>query len=290
MKDTQLQRREASRHGGIWSRFISGLIRRGRGHNSIQRSDCRVEEWPAAIYAIGDVHGCFELLRTMERTIVEDAHSIEGEKWMVLLGDLIDRGPQSANVIDHVMSRPPDGFRRYCVAGNHEVMMLQFLEGAYQDGWLENGGYETLESYGIDRRLLEVRRSKRGLVDLLASHLPDDHMEFIRALPKSITLPDCVFVHSVSEEQPFDEYAYRHNAMMMKLGLDHQPAEHILAVHGHKMVEAPVLENNRLNVDTGAYLTGRLSAARLRGANDITVFEVRQPDQPAIDARLRDLS
>ena len=82
---------------------------------------------PAAIYAIGDVHGCLDLLLRLEAAIVADAETIPGDVWLLLLGDVIDRGPNPAGVIEHLLAPPPARFSRYCLMGNHEDMMLDFL-------------------------------------------------------------------------------------------------------------------------------------------------------------------
>ena len=97
--------------------------------------------WPAAIYAVGDVHGCLEHLLLLEDQIAADGDGIEGEKWLVTLGDHIDRGPNSAEVIEHVMGPAPKGFRRFSLLGNHEVMLLDFFRDPDAHRyWLEEGG------------------------------------------------------------------------------------------------------------------------------------------------------
>src|SRR5687768_13411836 len=85
-------------------------------------------ERPALLYAIGDVHGCLDALKAVEARIVADAAGIPGEKWIVMLGDYVDRGPHSAQVLDHLTARPPAGFSRICLRGNHEEAMLDALE------------------------------------------------------------------------------------------------------------------------------------------------------------------
>jgi serine/threonine protein phosphatase 1 len=152
---------------------------------------------PGTAYAIGDVHGCLSLLKDLEAQIVKDARDREGESWLVLLGDLVDRGPQSAQVLDHVLA-PLPGLRRLCIRGNHEATMLGFLrDPANNTQWLEFGGRETLLSYGIDQKSFakgEVGRS--GLRQILDSYIPAEHIEFLAGLPTLIETPDYVFVHA----------------------------------------------------------------------------------------------
>ena len=105
----------------------SGIIGSDRKSRQPERPRLFLDEMPAAIYAIGDIHGCHRQLKALEEKIVEDAAMIEGEKWLVCLGDYIDRGPASAMVLDHLIARPPAGFRRFCIAGNHEHIAYDFI-------------------------------------------------------------------------------------------------------------------------------------------------------------------
>src|SRR5690606_14958204 len=96
--------------------------------------------WPAAVYAVGDVHGCLDQLVALEALIAGDGRDFQGEKWLVTVGDQVDRGPNSAGTIAHVMGPAPDGFRRFALIGNHEQMMLDFLENpAAHAYWLDQG-------------------------------------------------------------------------------------------------------------------------------------------------------
>src|SRR5882757_6086867 len=107
------------------------------------------------VYAIGDVHGCYKELRSLEQKILLDALPLRERKIIVMLGDYIDRGPQSARVLDHLLAPPPKGFLRVCLAGNHEVAMLNYLDGHLSRArWLAVGGLETLFSYGVDANRL----------------------------------------------------------------------------------------------------------------------------------------
>src|SRR6266566_5297782 len=92
------------------------------------RTRLKFDEWPAAIYAIGDVHGCIDQLLALEQRIIDDGAGFAGEKWIVTLGDYIDRGPSSGAVLDHIASPPPAGFKRFALIGNHEQLLLDFLD------------------------------------------------------------------------------------------------------------------------------------------------------------------
>src|SRR5882757_1141637 len=113
------------------------------------------------VYAIGDVHGCYKELRSLEQKILLDALPLRERKIIIMLGDYVDRGPQSARVLDHLLAPPPRGFLRVCLAGNHEIAMLNYLDGTLsRDPWLSVGGLQTLFSYGVDpTRLTDLHGS-----------------------------------------------------------------------------------------------------------------------------------
>lgn len=235
-----------------------------------------VTQQPAVIYAIGDLHGHLKLLQALEALIVEDAIAIPGEKWIVMLGDYVDRGPDSAQVIDHLLDPPPAGFVRHCIAGNHEAEMVAFMRSPRADSpWLEFGGRETLHSYGIsDERIAGGRRM---LQQLVASHVPDEHLEFVANLPVMIETPDFVFVHAgirpgiaTANQALQDLLWYRDDFAATYDGLGKT------VVHGHTMREAVLVSPHRIGVDTGAFLTGRLSAVKLTADGSVTVIDVHQ--------------
>ena len=102
-------------------------------------------------YAIGDVHGRADKLRELEGLVRADAaRRAAARRVVVLLGDYVDRGPSSREVLEHLCAPPPDGLERVCLAGNHEWLMLAFLDDPGEAGpWLANGGAATLASYGV---------------------------------------------------------------------------------------------------------------------------------------------
>lgn len=225
-----------------------------------------IEGNPAAIYAIGDVHGCLDLLLAMESLIVADAAEIEGERWIVMLGDVVDRGERSAQVIDHLLEPPPTGLRRLNLMGNHEAMMLDFIRRpSPSSAWLEFGGRETLLSYGVPfEALMHGRFTAREARRIVDSYVPSDHIEFLEQLPVMIEAANAIFVHAgirpdvgLSEQSDFDLIGYRDNfeATYEDLGR--------VVVHGHTIREAPLVSPGRIAIDTGAYFTGRLSAVRI---------------------------
>lgn len=224
------------------------------------------ERSPEVIYAIGDVHGRLDLLRGLERRIAEDAATFDGEKWIVLLGDYVGRGPHSAQVIDYLSSSAPFGFRRICIAGNHELMMLEFL--CRRDGgldWLRNGGLEALLSYGLPQKeLFGSKASSSRFWQLIESHVPTEHVTFLEGLPLAIELPYCMFVHAgIRIGRPLAEQTDADLTLSPASFYASDHPHEKLIVHGHRIVDVAGRFGNRVDVDTGAYATGRLSAVRL---------------------------
>jgi len=222
-----------------------------------------IADWPAAIYAIGDIHGCLDELLALEAQILADATAPIGPKLIVTLGDYIDRGPNSAGVIDHLVRPLPDGFSRVALAGNHEEILLNALSGASDDAWLQLGGVETLRSYGIDPDLYRAARSQQKQI-LLQSHFPEHHLAFLNSLAVSLQVQQTVFVHAgIKRDRPMDRQDKTDLLWIRREFLDAEPTDGLMVIHGHTPVEQPELRPGRIGIDTGAYATGRLTAVRL---------------------------
>ncbi|QSY93676.1 serine/threonine protein phosphatase [Rhizobium bangladeshense] len=216
-------------------------------------------------YAIGDIHGRYDLLLKAEEAILRDGARLPGQKLIVTLGDYVDRGPESAQVIDHLMEPPPDGFDRICLAGNHEIAMLDYIDGwlSYDD-WMRMGSAELLKSYGLDPEHLPlVFPSGVQLDAFLRQSLPHTHIDFMRALPIMLDTPDVVFVHAgidpmlpLSAQTEEDLVLIRHRFLESRVPLPK------LVVHGHTPSDEPDIRPRRLNLDTRAFRSGRLTVAR----------------------------
>jgi len=226
---------------------------------------------PAAIYAVGDIHGCHHLMVRLEKAIAADAAGFDGEVWIVYLGDYIDRGPASQLVIDHLMSPAPQGFRRICLAGNHEEIAWDFIRNKnYSNNWLDFGGRETLASYG----LYDVDPHSRSFEQRLATQIPTAHIDFLGSLPSMLVTPGYCFVHAgIDPSLSLGEQSD-------KVLLWSRPTEFpwskatnkFCVVHGHTPVTTPEISLRRINIDLGAYATGKLGAIRIRPANDPSVI------------------
>ncbi|MDE1991850.1 MAG: serine/threonine protein phosphatase [Rhizobiaceae bacterium] len=217
-------------------------------------------------YVIGDVHGRYDLLSALERKIVTDAAGFPGRKLIVMLGDYIDRGPASAQVVSRLMASPPSGFDRICLTGNHELAMLAYADGelALED-WLALGAEATLASYGADINKLRQQYPKPKKLDIfLRTWLPDDHLAFLRRLPILLDTPQALFVHAgIDPEKPIEEQEDDDLVFIRSRFYDSAQPLPKLIVHGHTPVVDPETQGLRLNIDTGAFRSGRLTAARL---------------------------
>ena len=221
-----------------------------------------LRSWPEAVYAVGDVHGCYDLLLQLEAAIVADAASISGDKLIVMVGDYVDRGPRSASVLDHLSGPAPAGFERICLVGNHEAMMLRFAASpSRRNLWLDNGGIETLMSYGMRADDLQ-EASQRSLRTLIDFHLPSEHLEFLRGLALTLSLPGAIFVHAgVRDGVPLAQQT-EHDLLWSRPSPELGHGD-VLVVHGHTPATEPVVTPTRICIDTGAFATGVLSAVRL---------------------------
>ena len=227
--------------------------------------------WPAAVYAIGDVHGCLDQLLELEAQIAADGLGIEGEKWLVTLGDHVDRGPKSREVIEHVMGPAPRGFRRFSLLGNHEAILLDFLNNpAAHAYYLEEGGLETLSSYGISIDYPPLRSARP-----LASLFPPAHMAFLEALPLYLSLPGWLFVHAgIRPGIPLSMQTDDDLIWIRAPFLTSQLTGGLRVVHGHTPGRDIVATPHRIDVDTHCYHTGKLSAVRVKHDGSTKFFSV----------------
>lgn len=216
-------------------------------------------------YAIGDIHGRYDLLAVAETMIAADAQHLQGRKLIVTLGDYVDRGPDSARVINRLMAPPPADFDRICLTGNHETAMLSYLDGEITLAqWLAMGAEATLMSYGLDSHHLGKQYpTPRKLDEFIRSSLPADHIAFLRDLPIMLDTPNVLFVHaginphaSIADQTDQDLVYIRGRFIKSRTPLPK------LVVHGHTQVTAPEARGRRLNLDTGAFHSGKLTVAR----------------------------
>ena len=221
------------------------------------------------IYAIGDIHGRCDLLRELHRAIGADVQGCAAQRRvMVYVGDYIDRGADSKSVIELILSRPLAGFETVCLAGNHEAMMLAFLDDvAVAAQWFSNGGSETLSSYGIDPSA--ALRGGGGAAEMqrdLARDLPAAHLAFLQGLLPYHVEGDYIFVHAgILPGRPLAEQAHADLIWIREEFLFSDADHGGCVVHGHTQVREAEIHPNRIAIDTGAYRSGRLTCVVLDG-------------------------
>ena len=222
------------------------------------------------IYAIGDVHGCLNLLRSLEQQIADDcrANSVQ-RPVIVVLGDLVDRGPDSRGVIEYLMAPQPAGIERRVLRGNHEQMALDVFDSPQQVlGWRKLGGAETLHSYGVDPRIFFAAGDPEIIVDAWRQALPEEHQRWIEALETMLVIGDYCFVHAgIRPGLALDRQNLIDLLWIRDEFLEHTGDFGKVVVHGHTPTPEPDVRPNRINVDTGAYLTHCLSCVVLEGAS-----------------------
>lgn len=222
----------------------------------------------ARIYAIGDVHGRLDLLEHSLARIKshEEARPI-GQTMTVMLGDTVDRGLDSRGVVARLIEesrvRP-----MLFIAGNHEAYMLKtFSEPSSAPQWLAAGGRETLYSYGVSVPAKIDRYNAHTIIADARSKVPQKHLDFLATFTPYAVIGDYAFVHAgirpgiTLVDQTFSDLTtIRDPFLAYRLPHDH------IVVHGHTPVSTPDFRTNRINIDTGAYLTGNLTCLVLEGA------------------------
>ncbi len=219
------------------------------------------------VYAVGDVHGCAGLLDRLHGLIRDDASGApESRKVVIYLGDYVDRGADSAGVIDRLLAEPLPGFEVVYLKGNHEDFMLRFLENPSVGAlWLMNGGGATLASYGVtETRPGRLPGREDGLSEAFRARLPTAHLNFLEGLRLTHREGDFVFVHAgIRPGVPLDDQTQDDLLWIREPFLGSLADRGFVVVHGHTPVDSPELLFNRINVDTGAVWTGRLTAVVL---------------------------
>jgi serine/threonine protein phosphatase 1 len=221
------------------------------------------------IYAIGDIHGQVALLDRLHLEIEADAAAGQQlQSVIVYLGDYVDRGLHSREVIERLLGGPPPGFRAVHIKGNHEQAVLDFLEDpSFGVQWANFGGLETLYSYGnLEAAHLSKPDEFFKAADLFFEQLPAAHLRFFKGLQLSATIGDYYFVHAgVKPGIPLEHQAEEDLLWIRDEFLDSPADFGKIVVHGHSPEPDPVLRANRIGVDTGAYMTGVLTCVVLEG-------------------------
>lgn len=229
----------------------------------MHRDEARTPEG-MRLYAIGDVHGCDTMLAGAHDRIAADlAERPVADHRIVHVGDYVDRGPASDAVLARLARLSRDDSRVVCLRGNHDQLMLDFLDDPVADGalWLMNGGDRTLANYGIDSRgWQESNQRLADLGDRLAGVIPAGQRAFLENLPETARFGDFFFCHAgIRPGVPLDAQVRRDLIWIRDDFLD-DPRDHgVVVVHGHTPQRQPEFRPNRINIDTGAVFGGPLT-------------------------------
>ncbi len=218
------------------------------------------------VYAIGDVHGRFDLLEALHDAIAADLSAWPARRSVVVhLGDYVDRGPRTHDVIERLLTPRLAASEIVCLKGNHEDCLLQFISGGDDaEVFLRYGGLETMASYGIDPASPALLGHPDHLVAAFDAHLPSRHRHFLETLPFSVEIGGYFFCHAgVRPGVPLDRQSPRDLMWIREPFLGSTMSHGRVVVHGHTPTDAPESLPNRINVDTGAVFTGRLTAVVL---------------------------
>lgn len=217
------------------------------------------------IYAIGDIHGRADLLdRVLSRIDVDLITRPIARAIHVFLGDYIDRGPCSKEVLDQLVQRARN-FELVCLMGNHEAFLLNFLDNpSVLTEWRQYGGLETLMSYGLSPSMNPDALAQSQLAAELDRVLPPDHREFLGRLQLSFSCGDFFFAHAgIRPRVPLLRQQEKDLLWIREEFLLSEEDYGKIVVHGHTPVKQPEVRPNRINIDTGAYATGRLTCLQL---------------------------
>lgn len=218
------------------------------------------------VYAVGDVHGCIDLFDALRAYIEEDdAARGPAETVVILLGDLVDRGPDSAGVLRAARAwQQQRAVRILC--GNHEEMFLRGRKDLeVLRHFLRHGGKETILSFGVDPAAFAAATMEEAQA-MLCDAVPADVLAFIETMEDRIALGDYLFVHAgVDPRLPLEEQRTGELRWIREPFLSHPDSFGPVVVHGHSIREEAEDKGNRIGIDTGAYMSGKLTALMLEG-------------------------
>lgn len=222
------------------------------------------------LYAIGDIHGRADLLAQLLGMIEINAKNHPNkQKKIIFLGDYVDRGLSSKDVIERLCGGFPHGLEPIFIRGNHDEMMLDFVAGALEGGrsWMSLGGLTTLASYGVTPPTLFNMDKLEHVHKELVKKIPESHRSFLENTVYSVTYGDYYFVHAgvrpgipLAKQRPEDQMYIRGDFLFYEKTFGK------IIVHGHTIKPKPDVKKNRIGIDTGAFATGELTCLILDGS------------------------
>lgn len=221
------------------------------------------------VFAVGDIHGRADLLRALTPAIWKARGEKDGKHTtVVFLGDYIDRGPSSDEVLDILIGLENSKAVDWVfLRGNHEQALLDFIEDPEAGpSWGDWGGRETMASYGVDAPHGGDARLWRMARDRLEAAIPKAHLAFLRGMPLRHEIGDYFFAHGgarpgvpLDKQEDWDLLAIRQPFLQSSRAFEK------VVVHGHSISTEAHSDHRRIGIDTGAYATGALTAVRLEG-------------------------
>ncbi len=221
------------------------------------------------LYAIGDVHGRLDLLGRMHEAIDAEISSDRPADWRVIhVGDYVDRGPDSRGVIDFLIDRRESNPRNIMLGGNHDFGLIEFLaEPSPLSLFARNGGRETAMSYGVNGDPAEQAGASE-MARALRDRIPQRHLDFLGELPLSVSFGDYFFCHAgIRPSVPLEEQQRDDLIWIRNVFLDYPGLHPKVIVHGHTPRPEPEVMANRVDVDTGAFKSGILTAFVAEGGD-----------------------
>ena len=219
------------------------------------------------VFAVGDIHGCKNLLDNIHKQIIKISQKKDGKKLIVYLGDYIDRGPDVKGTIQALIDFQPKNFTKVFLLGNHEQMLLEFIAESTNSPyvWISNGGLETFTSYGqelanyIDDSM-HLNFNKK-IKNKFIEYMPKSHMKFFNSLKLNYIWKDYLFVHAgINPDIPLDK---QEKETMIWTREKHffKPTMTFskIVIHGHTPKEKVEHFPYRINLDTGSFYSGKLS-------------------------------
>ncbi|HEY1796194.1 MAG TPA: metallophosphoesterase family protein [Stellaceae bacterium] len=219
------------------------------------------------LYVIGDIHGRADLLDGVIERIRRDlAVRPIGDAVTVTLGDYVDRGPDSRGVLER-LSHNPFPTEYLALKGNHEELVTAFLaDASVAEHWRHYGGLETLHSYGVPVNPLMRGRDYETAAEAFDQALPASHRDFLASLRTSLIIGRYFLCHAgIRPGVPLERQSDEDLRWIREPFLESTMNFGKIVVHGHTPTERPEVLPNRINLDTGAYMTGRLTCAALEG-------------------------
>ena len=237
-------------------------------------------------YAVGDIHGRVDLLEHLLAKIHADLqHHPARKTLLVFVGDLVDRGPSSAQVIERLRCYRRDGVQPVFLLGNHEEVLLRIVAGdaSVVESWLKFGGLQCLQSYGVT--LARIRgRSAEQVVELVQASVPREHVDFLESFVDSCRFGDYLFVHAgIRPGVEVDQQSQADLRWIREPFLFDETDHGFVVVHGHTIRTEVERRPNRIGIDTGAFQTGVLTAIAIEGS-DTWLLDTRTAEKEAVSS------